>query len=178
MIVREASLDEAPGIARVHVDTWRTTYGGIVPEDYLAKLSYETRESRWLQMLSTAAENNHFIYVAEDGGGQIVGFADGGSERTSNPVYKGELYAIYINNTYQRQGIGRRLTLSVVERLRLEGFQSMLVWVLADNQACRFYEALGGQKVYEQQIEIGGVMLNEAAYGWIDTRVLVDGHST
>jgi hypothetical protein len=30
----------------------------------------------------------------------------------------------------------------------------------------------------DQQIEIGGVMLNEAAYGWIDTRVLVDGHST
>ncbi len=55
MIVPEASYDDAPAIARVHVDTWRTTYRGIVPEDYLATLSYEKRESRWAQMLSTAA---------------------------------------------------------------------------------------------------------------------------
>jgi hypothetical protein len=39
----------------------------------------------------------------------------------------------------------------------------MLVWVLADNPACMFYEAIGGQKVYEKQIDIGGVMLNEVA---------------
>jgi len=53
----------------------------------------------------------------------------------------------------------------------------MLVWVLADNPACRFYEALGGQKVYEKQIERGSTMLNEFAYGWTDTRFLIAGHS-
>jgi ribosomal protein S18 acetylase RimI-like enzyme len=68
-------------------------------------------------MLSTAAEDNHFIYVIEDRAGQIVGFADGGQERTGDPVYKGELYAIYILDAYQRQGLGRRITLNVVARL-------------------------------------------------------------
>ncbi len=43
VIVREASLEDAPAIARVHVDTWRTTYRGIIPEDYLATLSYQQR---------------------------------------------------------------------------------------------------------------------------------------
>lgn len=178
MIVREASLEDAPAIARVHVDTWRTTYRGIVPESYLAKFSYEKRESSWVQMLSTPTASNHFIYVAEERDGSIIGFADGGSERTSDPAYKGELYAIYINHAYQRQGIGCRLTLSVVERLQALGFNSMLVWVLADNPACSFYEALGGQKVYEKQIEMDGIKLNEAAYGWTDTRILVAGHNT
>ncbi len=45
----------------------------------------------------------------------------------------------------------------------------MLVWVLAKNPACRFYETLGGQKVYEKEIERGGVKLIEIAYGWMDT---------
>lgn len=173
MVVREASLDDAPAIARVHVDTWRTTYRGIVPESVLANLSYEKRENSWVKMLSNAAENNHFIYVAEDEAGQIVGFADGGAERDKDPIYKGELYAIYILKAYQRQGIGRRLNLSVVEKLFQAGFHSILVWVLADNPACQFYEALGGQKVYQKQIEIGGVMLDEVAYGWTNTAVLL-----
>lgn len=39
MILREARLDDASAIARVHVDTWLSTYRGIVPEEYLSKLS-------------------------------------------------------------------------------------------------------------------------------------------
>lgn len=124
-------------------------------------------------MLIEAQKSNHFIYVAEDESGQINAFADGGLERTEDPVYKGELYAIYIKVDYQRQGLGRRLTLSVVERLYEVGLHSMLVWVLADNPACRFYEALGGQKVYEKQIERGAIVLKELAYGWKDTGILI-----
>ncbi len=175
MIVRKACLDDAPAIARVHVDTWRTTYRGIMPKEYLARLSYDQREHSWRQTLTTAFKDNHFIYVIEDRDSQIVGFADGGLERTGNPIYTGELYAIYILDAYQGQGLGRRLTLEVVERLFEAGFDSMLVWVLADNPACRFYEALGGQKVYEQILERAGTKLKELAYGWKDTREIISG---
>ncbi|MBW4635023.1 MAG: hypothetical protein KME30_24920 [Iphinoe sp. HA4291-MV1] len=99
MIVREARLDDALAIALVHVDTWRSTYRGIVPDDYLASLSYEKRESLWVHILSTAKESHPFTYVAEDEVGQIVGFVNGGSERTQDSVYKGELYAL-LQNTY------------------------------------------------------------------------------
>lgn len=173
MIVREASLLEAPAIARVHVDTWRTTYRGIVPEDYLEKLSYEKRERGWKQILSSATDNGQFTYVVEDESGQIVGFANGGPERTGDSVYRGELNAIYILNTHQRRGIGHRLTQVVTHRLAQADIHSMLAWVLADNSACRFYEALGGKKVYNKQIERGTAQLNEVAYGWTDTRVIV-----
>jgi hypothetical protein len=43
MVIREARLDDALAIARVHVDTWLSTYRGIVPEDYLARLDYSPR---------------------------------------------------------------------------------------------------------------------------------------
>ncbi len=106
MIVREASHDDISAIARVHVDTWRTTYKGIVPDEYLANLSYERRENSWHQILNQALENGDFTYVAEDKSGQIIGFANGGFERTGDSIYKGELNAIYILQSSQRKGVG------------------------------------------------------------------------
>jgi hypothetical protein len=50
---------------------------------------------------------------------------------------------------------------------------SLLVWVLADNPARKFYEALGGQYVYDKQVSIGNARLVEVAYGWRNARILV-----
>ena len=174
MLIREASLNDVVSIAQIHVDTSRSTYKDIIPESHLAKLTYEKRQKAWSQILNEASNNGQFTYVAENSSGQIIGFANGGSERTSDPVYLGELNAIYISEEYQRKGIGRSLTLTIAERLAEENIFSMLVWVLSDNPACKFYEALGGKQIYSQQIERGGVKLGEVAYGWIDTNDLIN----
>ena len=49
-------LDDVPGIARVHMDTWRTAYVDIVPAEYLAGLSYDAAESRWRENLSSQGD--------------------------------------------------------------------------------------------------------------------------
>jgi hypothetical protein len=58
MLIRHAQLTDIPAIARVHVDSWRTTCRGIVSDDYLAKLSYQQREiafrERWMVRLSAS----------------------------------------------------------------------------------------------------------------------------
>lgn len=169
MLIREANLADAPGIAKVHVDAWRTTYRNLMPAGFLADLSYEAREKMWIKIFSNIAEFN-FTYVAENEIGQIVGFASGGQERTGDRLYQGELYAIYIVEEYQRQGLGHRLISTVAKRLLQSDISSMLVWVLADNPASRFYQSLGGQQVNQKQVEIGTVQLVEVAYGWTDTR--------
>ncbi len=169
--IREARCGDAAGIARVHVDSWRTTYRGIVPDDYLANLSAEQRERHWHSVTCCAA-SDEFVYVAEDPVGQIVGFASGAPERTGHAEYKGELYAIYLLAEYQKRGIGRRLVSAVAARLLRNGFHTMLLWVLANNPARHFYEALGGQAVISQPITIGGVALEEVAYGWKDLTTL------
>jgi len=171
-IVREATHDDIPALSRVHVDTWRTTYRGIVPDEHLANLSYEQRANGWYQILNRTPADSHFTYVAEEEPGEIIGFANGGVERTGDPVYKGELMAIDILQNYQSKGIGRVLARTVAERLHLSDLNSMLVWVLADNPACQFYAALGGHPVHEKELEIGGELLLEVAYGWADTRTL------
>ena len=163
--IRVANPSDAGPIARVHVDSWRSTYAGIVPDDYLAGLSYQDRESTWNEILRTGLPN----FVAETEGGHVVGFAGGGPERQGNEVYCGELYAIYLLEEWQRKGVGRLLVSAIAQRLLVDGFSSMLLWVLEDNHpALRFYESLGGELVGRETITIGGTDLVEVSYGWAD----------
>ena len=167
--IRPARVEDAPGIARVHVDSWRSTYRGLVPDSVLANLSYERREDMWRNGLSNA-ERKNYDYVAVDEQGHIVGFVTGGPLRDGDPSYESELHAIYLLQEAQGQGIGRRLMLIFVERLLQSGVTSMLLWVFADNPARQFYETMGGQAIQSQPLEIGGVELQEVAYGWRDIR--------
>jgi hypothetical protein len=47
MQIREATMADVAAIASVHVESWRTTYKGLLPDDYLANLTYAQREPRW-----------------------------------------------------------------------------------------------------------------------------------
>jgi GNAT superfamily N-acetyltransferase len=162
--IREARDGDAPGIARVHVDSWRTTYRGIVPDDLLARLSTERRERYWADVVANP-NRPEFVYVAE-AAGEIAGFAAGGPEESGRAVYTGELYAIYLLERFQGRGIGRGLTLEVMRRLVAVGHQGMLLWVLADNPACRYYETIGGVRIDSKMETFGGVTLEEVAFGW------------
>lgn len=164
--IRTANPADAAPIARVHVDSWRTTYEGIVPAEYLANLSYRDRESTWSQAL-TAYQPATTILVAETEAGDVVGFASAGPEREANPTYRAELYAIYLLQEHQNRGLGRHLVSAVTHSLLEHGFTSMLLWVLEDNRpACRFYESLGGELISSKTVTIGGANLREISYGW------------
>jgi GNAT superfamily N-acetyltransferase len=173
-IIRKATRDDAAAIARVHVDSWRTTYRDIVPEEHLAKLSYEERENLWKRAI---ADPRQFTYVAEEAG-RIVGFANGGKNRGMESDYTGELYAVYLLQAHQQRGVGRRLTLAIATDLEKAGMRSMIVWVLKDNPACEFYRRLGGKPAASKMTIIGGTTLEEAAFGWSDVGPLLRPVST
>lgn len=172
MKIREASLADAADIARVHVKSWQSAYKGIVPDNILDSLSYEQREQYWGKIFRGML-HQEFVYVAENETRQIVGFASGGPSLAGNASqYQGELFTIYILDNYQRQGLGRRLFFQVVKGLLALQLNSMLIWVLADNPACRFYEALGGTLTETGNYEIKGVILPQIGYGWSDLKQL------
>jgi ribosomal protein S18 acetylase RimI-like enzyme len=163
--IRRANTNDAQGIARVHIDTWRTTYHGILPEEFLSSLTYDRARRKW-ETTNLNPKSQDAVYVAEDESRNIVGFATCGPDRDNDPVYKGELYGIYVLEKMQRRGIGRQLMLAVVQDLKNRGFSSMLVWVLVDNPSKRFYELLGGEHVQTRNITMGGKLLKEFGHGW------------
>lgn len=162
MKVRKASSADVEGIAKVHVDSWRTTYRGIVSDQYLANLSYEERAKMWKQITSS-------VLVTENDEGEIIGFVSYGKERSGNyPGYAGEIYAIYLIDSAQGKGIGKTLMCAAADELRKDNIHNMLVFVLAANPANKFYEKLGGSIIGNEMIEIGGEKLEEYIIGWKD----------
>lgn len=169
MIIRRATAEDAEAIARVHVASWRATYAGIVPAEFLAALSVEQRAAQWREAVTPGRQSYLVVAEAE---GEVIGFAVGGPEREGDPDYVAELYAIYLLAEHQGRGIGRALVKEIARELSRRGLNSLLVWVLAENPARKFYEALGGRYLREKEIEIGGQPLLEVAYGWKSLEML------
>jgi ribosomal protein S18 acetylase RimI-like enzyme len=174
MHIREAKLEDAAAIARVHINSWQTTYSGLLPNEYIEKRSYEKRYNNWKKRLSVnrKAETDYFIYVAENSVKEIVGFVDGGLAR-GNSTCQGEIYALYILEAEQKKGIGSSLFKAIASRLSQSGLTSLMVWVLEGNPAIQFYQALDGRKIAQKLIKINGIEFAEIAYGWNDTKVLM-----
>ena len=77
MIIRDAELRDARGIAEVHVRSWQAAYAGIVPDRDLAQLSVDQREQFWAQILSKGVRAT-FVLVNRD---LVVGWSGFGPAR-------------------------------------------------------------------------------------------------
>lgn len=106
-----------------------------------------------------AAENPVFVAAV---GEEIFGFASGGATRVEG--YDAEVSTLYLLKSAHGHGAGRALFTTLLEALRERSSTSVIVWVLADNPTCGFYERMGGVKTLEQNIEIGGASLLEYGY--------------
>jgi ribosomal protein S18 acetylase RimI-like enzyme len=175
--IRTAVPADAHAIARVHATSWRETYAGILPEQFIASRSAEQRALAWQRILAGASHSTQ-VFVAESDA-EVVGFGACGAQRTDSLQHRGydaEISGIYFLQLAQRQGLGRRLMWIMAADLRTRGFTGVALWVLRDNiQARHFYESRGGVVVAEKIDDRGeGLILCEVAYGWPDLSLLIE----
>ncbi|AWB46881.1 GNAT family N-acetyltransferase [Paenibacillus sp. CAA11] len=164
-MIRQASEADIQGIAEVSVASWKSTYRGMVPDSYLDKISIEQRAKIWEKALCDP-QSTTIVLVAEDDTGRIVGFCSGGPNRDAAYKAEGELYAIYLLQEAQRNGLGTQLVQQLLRLLRGAGYGSCLVWALSQNTAVSFYEGLGAVRVGQGELEMDGVKLMETALCW------------
>lgn len=139
MKIRRASVDDAEGIAHVHVGTWQSAYRGIVPDDYLDGLNVAARVEGY-RRFRTLEDPARPMWVCEINE-SIVGFVGVGPSIDEDGI--GELYAIYVSEEQWGSGAGDELMKQATEWLRSRYRQATL-WVLSENErARRFYERLG-----------------------------------
>jgi GNAT superfamily N-acetyltransferase len=167
--IRAAVETDAGAIAHVHVESWQTTYTGIVPDAYLAGLDETLRAKLWSERLRSGT----LVFVAE-WEGRIVGFADGGMNREGVGGCDAELYALYLLKDAQKRGIGAGLLRAMAAALLERNFKSMAVWVLEQNRSRSFYEKTGARLVTSKVIDIGGTKMMEVAYAWASLKELAD----
>lgn len=174
--IRDATVADAPGIARVWMQSWRSTYPGLIPASVLVNLSEAATVRRWRAVIETQGPGIGTIVAVDRSGrlspdrqpGGIVGVASFGAHRTAMDRYAGEIHTLYLLDDAKGLGIGRRMMASIADRLLADAVQSAALWCLADNPACWFYERMGGIRVAERPIRFVGSDLREVAYGWRD----------
>lgn len=131
-------MSDAEEIARVNVASWQSAYAGIVPDRFLDSLSIERSKHEWRERINKGESK---VFVVEQMG-TIAGFVSFGKNRDENRT--GEIYAVYVDPSSFRQGLGRMLCEHAMDDLRLNGTTEVVLWVLEDNdRARRFYERMG-----------------------------------
>jgi GNAT superfamily N-acetyltransferase len=166
-------VDDAKEASRMHAETWRTSYRGLVPDALLDGLTDDRWETGWRRGFESM-DPTRVVHVAEIEG-RIAGFAGGGRARPGAPAgYIGEVYALYVRPAHQRRGIGRILLKAAASGLVERGLVPIVIWTLFDNPLSRgFYESLGGTVIGEKREPFDGYELHEVAYGWRDPAPLL-----
>ena len=186
LVIRSALVDDATAMARMGVETYLSAHRDQVPEEVWTKRRDEWSEeesarnwARSLQAIADGSSPYDCIYVAiDETSDEVVGIAMGQPAADPAPANVGEINVLYVRESHQRRGLGRRLLQAVAGQLWQLGMPALEIAVLAANApARRFYEALGGQVVRASEIEDSGFMLPGVVYGWADTEALVGGGS-
>jgi L-amino acid N-acyltransferase YncA len=172
IMIREATINDVYGIAKVHVDSWNTTYKDIVPDEYLKSRTYKWQEERWLKRYFENKNTKECLYVAVNMDGEVVGFACGSSQN-EDIEFKGTINAIYISDNNKTQGIGKQLVKKIVEKLAKDEVEKMIIWAFEKNPSCKFYEKIGGIRIRKEIVNIGGKELVEVGFCWSNLEQLL-----
>ena len=169
--IRRARAGDAPGIAAVHVATWRSAYPGVLPDKFLAKLSV----LRLTAQYDRASRMGLGVHVAANTTGNpgIVGFSTSRRSR-GDRLGEGEVETLYVLDDWQNRGLGGMLLRASAKHLATLGCRSAYAWVLRANNAAFFYKRLGGKQIATGITHVGGEEIPQTAYAWDPIETLLD----
>jgi ribosomal protein S18 acetylase RimI-like enzyme len=139
VIIRAGHLDDVTAMARVHVESWRETYRGIMADEILDNPGFiAARERFWTAALVDQRRANNRIAVAELEG-SVIGIAMSGPPEDFDAGWSRKLYLIYVLAAAHGSGAGQLLLNAVIEP-----HESAVLWVADPNpRAQAFYRRNG-----------------------------------
>jgi ribosomal protein S18 acetylase RimI-like enzyme len=172
---RPATAADADQIARLHAESWRRTYRGMMRDEFLDGDVVEDRLAVWGERLRSPVANQHVV-VAEDGG-EIRGFV---CVYGDDDARWGSLVDnLHVRHDVQKGGTGRALMREAAAwcAANYPG-RGLYLWVMQANEnAQRFYERLGGSNegAEEHENTAGGGIAHVFRYAWSEAASLANG---
>lgn len=168
---RKSLYEDIPEIVKVRVDTWRTTYSGIIDEEILKKQEInlsgliENARKRFEEANGVSEETVVAIFNEK-----IIGFVNYGPYRIKgNKTDRAtvEIYAIYVLEKFQNSGIGKKMfSYALKDLLKKQDYKKMIIWCLEKNPSISFYEKMGGFIEQKKAITIGNQILIELGFSF------------
>lgn len=167
MVIREATLNDVPALAEIHVLAWRSAYAGHMPHAVLDDLSIEKRNSDWQRWLSEPGPGTTLVVETGD---KLVAFCTYGPSRDDDAEGKniGEILALNVHPEFWHCGYGKALCAAVLREAQRRQWEAVTLWMLKSNERAHlFYQALGfsldGLERSDQGLVC--VKLDEVRYG-------------
>jgi ribosomal protein S18 acetylase RimI-like enzyme len=134
---RIGKKEDIERISWILASSWKTAYRGIVHDEWLNALKYDS----WTGFLTTGLNNDSVFSLVLENSQEIIGAAILGKteqERTAN------LISFYLLPDKIGQGLGHAFYNGIETELRNRGFLNCVVDVLENNaRAIRFYKTHG-----------------------------------
>ncbi|MCB5260864.1 MAG: GNAT family N-acetyltransferase [Candidatus Cloacimonetes bacterium] len=166
MTIRRAKQEDIEAIAACHIQSWRETYPGIMPQEKLEAMNITASMRNWQYTL-----DQEQVFLVAEASGTICGFAAGGDNRSNQDCETGigdscsaELGALYLIQKFQGLGIGRALFECFCKEVLALGHQNMVVWVAQQNVSCGFYAHMGGELVDKKMLKVINTSVPVIAY--------------
>jgi len=160
--VRDATAADLDRVTEIKVRNWADTYGSILEPAVLRP--FLDIEAQLAELREKLAETDSLMLVAEDGSGNVVGFALTYLDDEPEPW----LESLHVLREFRGSGIGTLLMRATAERAIARGHHSMRLGVISGNvAAARFYERLGGAMVGLEPLSWAPGAKHEV-YRWAD----------
>lgn len=151
-------FDDRKAISRIYEKSWKYTYSGIVPQEYLDSI----HEGQWAAKIDTLGWRT-MVCVEND---EFVGTCSFSKSRFEKYGDVGEIISVYFLPEHMRKGYGSILLRKVLDAFKEKGYKEIFLWVLEENTGARqFYEYFGFACTYDfREDTIGGNNLREVRY--------------
>jgi ribosomal protein S18 acetylase RimI-like enzyme len=171
--IRPATPADAIAIAELHAESWRSTYRGILRDDFLDGPVVEDRRRLWDSRLSGPSSDVQLVRLVEHDGklkAFVCAFLD------ADAKWGALLDNLHVVPSSQDQGLGRTLMGEAAGWVLQHRPKSPLhLWVFKDNvSACQFYNHLGGV-IAERHVHLApdGSHVEAVRYYWEEARALL-----
>ncbi|MBD1385387.1 GNAT family N-acetyltransferase [Mucilaginibacter rigui] len=155
-LIKEATTADVEAILQIAHQTWWPTYEPLLGKEQVAYMLGELYTPE--KIAKQIAENQQtFLVLVEDG--QPVAFAAYSPREEDAEIYK--LHKLYCLPVTQGKGYGKILINAVADKTREAGKTTLDLNVNRYNNAKSFYEKMGFEVVYEENIPIGPYWMND-----------------
>jgi len=166
MILRPATLADAPALAKLGADTFGAAFGHLYRPEDLAAFLAEVHDEAAVAAEIAGDECTHRLVEAD---GALVAYCKlrhptkfGAYSDARDPIELGQLYAL---PGYTGSGIGAQLMDWALEVARAGGHDAVLLSVYAENfGAQRFYQRYGFGKIADITFKVGDHLDPEYLY--------------
>ncbi|MDB5151262.1 MAG: family N-acetyltransferase [Mucilaginibacter sp.] len=154
--IRQATIHDLDTIRQVAEETWWATYSPILDKE---QISFMLDEIYSIEKLASQLKNGTQIYLLLIEKEKTVAFAAYSPREEDPEIYK--LHKLYCLPETQGKGYGKILVNEVAKKTMEAGKHTLDLNVNRHNKAKTFYEKMGFEIAYQEDVPIGIYWMND-----------------